>query len=560
MASKKLSPQDADAGRARSARTGGRRPNTQRQTEKSMTLYTMSGKRTTIEERDSTTEEERMAEVRARLFTLFDDDAEKEREYAEQNGLKNRATGTFQKIKSIIGESDDEYAGGAAAREPAAGPPDDRAGGGAGAERRKPIIPEQRRQRGEEPAREQAGKKRIEQERRVKPVNPVRAMGAEKLERRGLPDPADGDRARRPSDHSEGAGRPRRPAERTAPARTKPDAAAARVRPDDGRAERPAAPRRSYDQAEPPRNKDVQPDKPDESFRLGDLFKDKEPDMFSRWDQEDETEKRMRERRERRRAEAARRGRGEDDDSRMKTAAALFIAREGMKNFFGKFSGATFRDQEQDEEERAAEEALRELAAARIEDGASSPGGSEQAARAGAAADDEGRRGVPKTGHGADDEGRRGVPKTGHSAGRDTKAGERPAAREKAKPRDESEKRKRSVAASKEEAAPGEKRFKDIEQSVTPKRSRKRAAPAQADSSAADTNAEAMVTGAARPDGDSPEHTGDDARMVPSLTDYFTGGARLSRGAIAWMAGGAAGAVAVVIIATMIVDSHVIGI
>jgi hypothetical protein len=46
-----------------------------------MPLYTMSGKRTTIAERDNTSEEERMAEIKARLFTLFDEGEAKEREY-----------------------------------------------------------------------------------------------------------------------------------------------------------------------------------------------------------------------------------------------------------------------------------------------------------------------------------------------------------------------------------------------------------------------------------------------------------------------------------------------
>ncbi|MDR1496639.1 MAG: hypothetical protein LBS67_06970, partial [Clostridiales Family XIII bacterium] len=109
----------------------------------------------------------------------------------------------------------------------------------------------------------------------------------------------------------------------------------------------------------------------DQSFRLGDLFKDKEPDIFSQWDQEDEVERRIHERRERRRAEAAKRVYGDDDVSRMKTAAALFIAREGVRNFFGKLSDSMGRDAARDEEERQAEKAIRELADAREKDDAS---------------------------------------------------------------------------------------------------------------------------------------------------------------------------------------------
>jgi hypothetical protein len=50
----------------------------------------------------------------------------------------------------------------------------------------------------------------------------------------------------------------------------------------------------------------------------------------------------------------------------------------------------------------------------------------------------------------------------------------------------------------------------------------------------------------------------DDDANEPQLSDYFTGGARLSRSAISWMAGGAAGAVAVVVIAIMIVNNHLL--
>jgi hypothetical protein len=486
-----------------------------------MTLYTMSGKRTTIEERDSTSEEERMAEVRARLFTLFDDDAEKEREYAEQNGLKNRATGTFQKIRSIIDDSEEAYDDKAGARDPAAAATENRASESRDAERRKPVIPEQRRRRDENTEqrrrrdenteqkrrrdenteqkrrrdenaeRERPSKKRIEQERRVRPVNPVRAM-------------------------------------------------------DTGGFERPEARRREADRAEAPPRKERPSDMPDESFRLGDLFKDKEPDIFNRWEQDDETERRIRERRERRRAEAARRGRGEDDASKMKTAAALFIAREGMKNFFGKLSGPAFRDQDQEEEEREAEEALRELAKARDYDrdemDALPPRSSEATARAEAIDDDRHR-----------------AQKTGRNADRDMKDS---ALSAKTKSQGEAGKRKRPAQAAKEDEPRRERRARDFDEQVVPKRSKKREAEAaKAETPATDGNTAAIEMKADRfaagGVSDMADMTDDEASYEPSLLDYVSGGARPSGGAIAWMAGGAAGAVAVVVIAMMIVNSHV---
>jgi hypothetical protein len=267
----------------------------------------------------------------------------------------------------------------------------------------------------------------------------------------------------------------------------------------------------------------------------------------------------MRERRERRRAEAAKRGRGEDDDSKMKTAAALFIAREGMKNFFGKFSGTTFRDQEQDEEERAAEEALRELAAARATEDASSLDGNGTTARA---AEDAASLDGSETPASAavDDDNKPGIPKTNRDADKRSKASERPVAKTKAKASDETGKKKRPAAATKKEEAPRAKRVKDVEQSTVPKRSKKRESQeTRTDSSGAETGTAAMKMKAARPAVDSSENTGDAARPEPQLLDYFTGGARLSKSAIAWMAGGAAGSVAVVVIATVIVNSHVIG-
>jgi hypothetical protein len=434
MANKKLSPQDAESGQVRNTRTGARRPNTQRPTDKSMTLYTMSGKRTTIAERDNTSEEERMAEIRARLFTLFDEGEAKEREYAEQSKLKNRATGAFMKIRDIIGEGEEGYGAGSAYEDEAPRPVKNSADGredsgarpgrtdfetrsgqtaaearraarSAQIERQPERSPReheearpaqtdrgQKRSSREEarPAQTDKGQKRssreearpaqtdrgqrrspreearepkrerVEQERRVKPVNPVRAMGAEKLGRRGLPEMADEREAVRARGAAESLapGRARREAVRAgagkpaAPGRVKPVAARAeaekpaaveRVRPVAARAEaeRPAVVERVDTQQEM-----------DASFRLGDLFKDKEPDIFSRWEREDEEEKRIRERRERRRAEAAKRVRGEDDGSRMKTAAALFIAREGMRNFFGKISGSRAPGDEHEAEER----------------------------------------------------------------------------------------------------------------------------------------------------------------------------------------------------------------
>jgi hypothetical protein len=392
-----------------------------------MTLYTMSGKRTTREERDNTSEEERLAEIRARLFTLFDEGEAKEREYAEQSKLKNRATGAFMKIRDIIGEGEEGYGAGSVyedgAPRPAESSADNREypersrqadpmarSGQTAAEARRAARSAQISQQTERSPREEARpeqigrgqrrspreearpaqtgrgqrrssreeapepkRERVEQERRVKPVNPVRAMGAEKLERRGQPELAnerEDARARRRAESSapekiprggagkpEAAGRAERAASRGGTG--KPEAAG-RVRPEVSRAvtEDPAAAHGDSRQ------------ETDASFRLGDLFTDKEPDIFSRWEREDEEEKRIRERRERRRAEAAKRVRGENDGSRMKTAAALFIAREGMRNFFSKISGPRTPDDEHETEAREAGEAPRETAKPQREAGA----------------------------------------------------------------------------------------------------------------------------------------------------------------------------------------------
>jgi murein DD-endopeptidase MepM/ murein hydrolase activator NlpD len=403
-----------------------------------MPLYTMSGKRTTIAERDSTSEEERIAEIKARLFTLFDEEDEKEREYEEQNRLKNRATGAFWKIKNIIGDSDETYDEEPSSHEPSPSvhrPRQERHGG--------------KTQMTESPEDEAPVRQRIEQERRVKPVNPVRARDAES--RIDEPRIVEARRAEPQRTETRKTGPRRTEARKAEPRRVETSTAKASKAP---RKKEPVDAGFEYTRPDISERQDA-------SFRLGDLFKEKEPDIFSMWEQEDEDAKRIRERRERRRAEAAKRVHGEDDGSKMKTAAAIFIAREGMRNIFGKFSGSLVRDTEREDEEREAERALRELADARS----------------------------------------------------DTSG--------------EAESKKRASFNYGPENEPDEK----IETPMKPRKKR---------------GEKAMPSEPVRED--------------DSLFGSFKYPVRLSRTAIAWIAGGAAGAIAVIIIAFAIVNSHAVGV
>jgi murein DD-endopeptidase MepM/ murein hydrolase activator NlpD len=463
-----------------------------------MPLYTMSGKKTTIAERDSTSEEERIAEIKARLFTLFDE--EDERDYEEQNRLRNRATGTFKKIREMIGDGEDEQSGGAASSGPAA----NRDGGRDSGERQR------RPERPAEPAGAEPQRARVEQERRVRPVNPVRAMNTEGIGERDRPDTPDGahDEDRRPSPEY---------------------AESLQVEPSP--APRPKGPKAQKAQKEPEAanrsvaaGEDRQPEGPDASFRIGDLFKEKEPDIFNMWEREDEEEKRIRERRERRRAEAARRVHGEEDDSKMKTAAALFIAREGMRNFFGKFSGSLGHDDEREEEEREAEKALRELAEAR-EDGSapSQTADRDPLAQATAGNDDRKERRPLRTKDGT-------AGRAGLLSGKPAKNPDSSLA-----PSDE----KDGIAAASGISGDAPAR----ERTAAPRRSDSRAAAAVVSAKSAETAPSSQ------------EDAGEEGLFFGSFLP-----ARLSRTAIAWIAGGAAGVVAVVIIAFIIVNSHAVGV
>jgi hypothetical protein len=563
-----------------------------------MTLYTMSGKRTTIEERDSTSEEERMAEIRARLFNLFDDDEEREREYDEQNRLKNRATGVFKKIRSTIGDAEDGHGGGAdsrggegprgqagarggegqrgaagarsgegprgaagsrggegsrsaaGSRGGSRGQAQGAQGGGSGPARRGSGRPEQqggpgqRRSGQEAPDREsrgeeQSGRNRIEQARIVKPVNPVRAMDAEKLGRRGLPPEAsaDGD--------AQSAGRPRRPKGSAAPdpgtagrsPESRPAAKSSQGRPSPGSSSAGSVAGGSpagslYQGGSEARDVDT-------SFRLGDLFRDEEPGILSSWDREDEEERRIHERRERRRAEAARRVHGSDDDSKMKTAAAIFIAREGMKNFFGKFSGGLGRDEAREEEEREAEKAIRDIAAASTAENAkvaqpaaSAPqqGRPESADAASAGAGKPAGVTMPEQGAGEPVAGKSATEPTASEPAASTiktGAGDPPTGAA-TKPAGDAAKGKRAVSDI-DGAAGAEDESEGAGISALPRRSARRAARADSDE-------------------------GYDSASAPIYSGLS---AHLNRTSIAWIAGGAAGAVAVVIISFMISNSHI---
>jgi hypothetical protein len=290
-------------------------------------------------------------------------------------------------------------------------------------------------------------------------------MGAEKLERRGQPE-ITGEEER---------GRARGRAAYDAPERVNAEPA----RPKTIKSSSPGAPgpasRPGDERPDAPERADSQSEAYDASFRLGDLFKDREPDIFSRWEQEEEEERRIRERRERRRAEAAKRVRGEDDASKMKTAAALFIAREGMRNFFGKFSGSSASGVERDAEEREAEKALREI------------------------------------------------------------ADERDASAASARPERASE------AAAREEVKDARKARKD--------RSVSERASARVERSASVDLADASAVSEGAEDASGYEEEG-------LFSDFFRRPGRPDRTAVAWIAGWAAGAAAIVIIALMIVNNH----
>jgi hypothetical protein len=453
--------------------------------DKNTKLYTMSGAETTIAERDSMTEEQRQAEIRSKLFTLFDEDKERERELEEQDSFKKRATGTFNVLKkNLFGEEEDDS--------------EARAGEPRRAQQRGQEPP-RREQRGQEPprraaryddeggklvrpARERSPEGRIEQEHRARPVNPVRARAVDGIPKTAasaapateignIPDPVPGDAVREMAIE-----------ETIVPARTKDAEQTAQER-------------------------------SDASFRLGDLFRDEEPDYLkpdyiSRWEEDDEEERRIRERRERRRAEAVRRTQGEDDGSKLRAGAMVFVLREGIMSVFGRVGGPISRSEEREEEERAAEQALKELKAAKEED----------------------------TGFFADK-----FPPQDDSA--------------------EAEKPVKAVETKKPvKAATAEK---PIKAERAARRGKSADEPSRADLKRAARTEKKAFAQADRRESIEPEtpvkaekEYADEEYESVSIRDYFKNPPAPSRTMIAWIAGGAAGAAAVVVIAFTIVGMH----
>jgi hypothetical protein len=319
------------------------------------------------------------------------------------------------------------------------------------------------------PARERAAEGRIEQEHRTRPVNPVRSRTVEAIpdvEADNVPDIMAIDRDTEMAVE-----------ETIVPARTKG-------------AEQP------------------EPERRDASFRLGDLFRDSEPDYLSKWEEDDEEERRIRERRERRRAEAVRRTQGEDDGSKLRAGAMVFVLREGIKSVFGRVGGPISRSEEREEEERAAEQALKELKAAKEED----------------------------TGFFADK-----FPQQDDSA--------------------EAEKSVKAVEAEKPvRAATAEK---PVKAERAARRGKSADEPSRADMKRAARTEKKAFARAEKKEPIEPEtpvkaereYAGGEYESV-SIRDYLKNPPSLSRTMIAWIAGGAAGAAAVVVIAFTIVGMH----
>jgi hypothetical protein len=270
--------------------------------------------------------------------------------------------------------------------------------------------------------------------------------------------------------------------------------------------------------AEVPQRDDIPRGSSDASFRLGDLFKDKEPDIFSQWDREDEEERRIHARREKRRAEAARRS-GEDDNSKMKTAAALFVVREGIRNIFGKVSAPIIHNEARDEQEKEAEKALNELAAAKNE--TYTPA-----------------RELPTRRPPMKAEGDTAAPENAEEQPTPREK-RRSAAKAKQKRITEQEKKTAQGSERKDPAAPERKAFSEAKGRSVAKIEAPPAKPLRLQKSIDVADADSGYESA-------------------SFFDYFKNPSRPSRTAIVWMAGGAAGAVAVILIALVIVNSHAV--
>jgi hypothetical protein len=434
----------------------------------------------------------------------------------------------------------------------------------------------------ERPAREQFGRERIEQEQRVKPVNPVKAKGAGESGRPGESDFAE--RTPRREDVISEPAAKKAPSRKTeAPEEATPKTSAKKTAP-----KKPEAPKSPTKKASAPKSEareemapetktskatntederygSVPQDGQEASFRLGDLFKDKEPDIFSQWDKQDEEERRIHARREKRRAEAARRAHGEDEDSKMKTAAALFVMREGIRNVFGKVSGPITHNEEREEQEREAERALNELAAAKEE---AYPPMREPRSR------------MP-------------LIKTEDDADALEAPEENPASNEEKKSPTKA-KRKRVVEQEQDSAPePVQKDISESEEDTAAQPEKKTAAQSEKDTAAQpekkttarpekDAGAQPEKKTTTRPErkafSEAKEKPAVKSDLPPanprrlqksvdvadddsgyesaSFFDYFKNPSRPSRTMIAWIAGGAAGAVAVILIALMIVNNH----
>jgi hypothetical protein len=342
----------------------------------------------------------------------------------------------------------------------------------------------------------------------------------------------------------------------------------------------------------------------DASFKLGDLFKEKEPDIFSQWERQEEDERRIKARRERRRAEAARREREQVDQySNMKTAAALFVMREGIKNVFGKATAPIVRNEERDTAEREAEQAIKELARQRDDEYLS-------AVTNPMSPEDEGyddpmrRRPSRKTNT---------LPESGRIRGdayAEPERVERPARPERpvraeqsersARPErldrpvraEQSERPERPARAEQSERPERPERPAQAEQSARPERAERPARAEQTERVAREARTErperaeypeerperkAFSRAEALPADEAPAaaeaaprrvrslrsqppaHThefDDDGYEIAAIIDSIKNPPRPTKTTIAWMAGGAAGTVAVVLIAMMIAGSQ----
>jgi hypothetical protein len=376
----------------------------------------------------------------------------------------------------------------------------------------------------ERPAHERAGGERIEQAQRIRPVNPVRSMDSDKFERRGEP-------------YVKGQA-PRRDTSAHVPSAGRVEPRKSRMRDAAEEMPRRPEPRRTEPRYDEPRQderygSDMHGGGQDGSFNLGDLFKEKEPDIFSQWERQEEEERRIKARRERRRAEAARREREQVNEySNMKTAAALFVVREGIKNVFGKAAAPIVRNEERDTVEREAEQAIKELARQRDDEYLS-------AVTNPMSPDDDGygdpMRRRPNRNKNIPPEGGRLHRKAHVETERDERP-ERAVYTERAAQTERSE-RPGHRAFSRADTLPADEATLTCEpERDEPRRMRRKSLRTQPPVQAHEFD--------------------DDGYEITAIIDSIKNPPRPTKTTIAWMAGGAAGIVAVVLIAMMIAGSQ----